>query len=221
MTLLTLPHQNAEMPFPLQAELLLVTDLSKLSSTPPPSSSTTVPAKFAFTLGNQSHQHGQKANTKAINKRRKKSIKFNKTVQVRTILHIGDYTAEEVDACWYTSEEVHAIFDDIDMVVDCLEQANTLQGQQEEKLEGTHYYCGVELPCRRGLERKLHNSRQVTQSRIRNGCFAVLEEQELQWEEGVSDVEFISRVYKVASRSSLALAEARARASKDEKEVNK
>ena len=192
MTLAALPQQHAEMPLPFE-KFLFMTDCAQVDVQP---------------IKNRS---------KPVTTRRKKVIKFDKVVQVHKILHIDDYTTDEIDACWYTPQEVQSIHDDINMVLDCWEQADEERLSLHEQSQES--YNNDNLPCRRGLEKRFYDRRQVSKSRFLNGCFAVFEEQELQWEEEETDVEYLSRVYKVASRSSLSLEEAHKMALHDEEVV--
>ena len=111
-------------------------------------------------------------------KAQQKSVTFNQTVSVRKTLHINNYSNDEVFACWYNDDEFKAIRKGVKFAVSLLKD-----GLLEED---TEYHCqrGLELHTRKGANRRLQNKRAARG--------AVLIEQELQWEAGVYDPEYIA-----------------------------
>jgi hypothetical protein len=95
-----------------------------------------------------------------------KSVYFCQVVKVACILHINDYTEEEIAACWYNDNECHATKDN---VAQC---ASRILEQEDE----------TEDFCRRGLEfRTPRGARQCMENK-ENGWEAVLEVQAMQRE---------------------------------------
>jgi hypothetical protein len=110
-------------------------------------------------------------------------------------MHINNYSDDEVDACWYNDYEFDMMRKNVRSAAKLL-QNGMLEQDAADK-------C-----CRRGVE---HLERKVTLQRQRNrlaSTLAVLEEQELQWEEGICEPEYIARVCKAISASSQASAHA-------------
>lgn len=161
--------------------------------------------------------------------KKKKSVSFHESVKVRLAIHIDDYTDTEIDACWYSPEEFHAICTDIQATVNRLQDVeaateyddkqvkNTmLQQQQQQQDDNSNEFC------RRGVECKTQKSK-LRRQRIRMaGWYAVFSEQDLLEEEIYQDPsfdadEFIARAYSVASASALSIA--RATALRDQSEV--
>jgi hypothetical protein len=125
-------------------------------------------------------------------KAQQKSVTFSQSVSVRKTLHINNYADDEVQACWYDDDECKAIRTDIKFAVSLLND-----GLLEEDNE---YNCqrGLELHTRKGADRRLQNKRTLRE--------AVLTEQELQWEEGMYDPEYLAMVSMDYSSASQATA---------------
>ena len=70
-----------------------------------------------------------------------------------------------------------------------------------------------------GLEKETWREKRTGKRRRFRGYKAGFEEQGFQWDEGICDVEHVARVYKRASDTSAALAEAQKLAMQDAKEV--
>jgi hypothetical protein len=114
-----------------------------------------------------------------------KSLTFAPKIRVRKIIHIDEFTDEEVSACYYHKEE----FDRVR-----LELKATVQMFQVGELEKdtTHF-------TKRGTE---HRTPDAVQRRNRNkqmAAEAVFDEQENQWADGVIDSEVLASIYQAAS----------------------
>jgi hypothetical protein len=106
-------------------------------------------------------------------------------------LHVDNYSDDEIEASWYDHFELKLIRRKIRF-------ANRLEQDSES--------C-----CRRGAEGLVHVARNVAVQRRKNrsaALEAVLDEQELQWEEGICDPGYIATAYKEANASSQASARA-------------
>ena len=136
--------------------------------------------------------------------RAKKSVAFDQNVTVHYSLHINDYSHEEKQACWQDSAEKKSTHEEISHVRHLIESDVLEQGKQQE------------LP-RRGIETRREQAQRRHQMMM---CVdAVIDEQELQWDEGFSDPEQIALMYKMSYYSSSVVARARAIALKDHLEV--
>lgn len=119
-----------------------------------------------------------------------KSVAFNEKVAAKKTIHINDYTDEEVHACWYTHQENEIIKSE-----SLLESSALLES---EAADDDDYGKN----CFRGLE---HYIKPIAEQRLAHkdaALCAVLEEQELQREEGSFDPEYIAEIYEnIASLS--------------------
>jgi hypothetical protein len=119
------------------------------------------------------------------NKHVTKSLTFAPTVRVQKIIHINEFTDEEVSACYYHKEEMHRVK---------LELKATVQMFQDGELEkDTSHFT------KRGTE---HRTPDAVKRRNRNkqmAAYAVFEEQEDQWDDGVLDPEVLASIYQAAS----------------------
>ena len=103
---------------------------------------------------------------------KRKSVSFFESVEVYDVLHINNYTEAERRSSWHGESDLQRIRNDARQAVSLLEQ-----GELRENGE----YCG------RGLEHHTHDgSRQRMQTRC-SVWDAVLDEQERQALDGVSD----------------------------------
>ena len=111
-----------------------------------------------------------------------KAVSFGDAVKVMETICIDDYTPEELQSCWYSAQEYDAIQDQ------CLAEASRL--------------CGKDLCNRsmvRGLECFIQEIVEAFQSTRDATIWSVIEEQQLQREEGSFDPEFISEIYEQQS----------------------
>mmetsp|Transcript_124442 Transcript_124442/g.185919 ORF Transcript_124442/g.185919 Transcript_124442/m.185919 type:complete len:193 (+) Transcript_124442:40-618(+) len=115
----------------------------------------------------------------------RKSVSFRENVRIRECLHIANYTDEEVQDCWYTKWEMDEIKEDIYYTRKLM-----VCGQLEQDT--------AEF-CRRGSEQYMReDSRRRNEVKVAS-YEAVFVEQELQWESGVSEPDYIAHFYKTLS----------------------
>jgi hypothetical protein len=110
-------------------------------------------------------------------------------VRVRGTLSYKDYTPEEVQACWYSDEETQRI------------RAHFRNEIRKMKEEESKPYKDIQYCSSRGLEG--HTTvRAATKRRNRLlATNAVLDEQLIQWEQGIFDEHTIAEIYLQASYS--------------------
>jgi hypothetical protein len=124
----------------------------------------------------------------------RKSVYFSKVVKVARILHINDYTEQEIAACWYNYDECQATKDD---VAQC---ASRILQQEDE----TEDFCrrGLEFRTPRGAKRRMGNKE--------IGRDAVLDVQEMQHKQNWHDPLYIARVYHEQTKHCLLAAQLQA-----------
>jgi hypothetical protein len=123
-----------------------------------------------------------------------RSVSFSPTALVCDTTHITDYTAEEIAACWYNDVELKMIKVDI--------KTTTLL------LMGNAYLSinNNDRRCFRGLESYTQPGQASKTQHREDAIDAALDEQELQWDEGITDPEMIAEVYFERTRQSEATA---------------
>jgi hypothetical protein len=112
----------------------------------------------------------------------KRTISFGKSVMVRQTLHINSYSDDEIQACWFGDDDLQAIKKDVRYDISML-----TDGLDNEKY------------CRRGLEMHFRKGGRRRQQNKSAAIKAVLDEQELQWENDVYDPEYLATVYQAIS----------------------
>ena len=113
-------------------------------------------------------------------------IAFNETVKVSKVLHINEFTDEEVEASYYHKAEFKAVKAELKETVKMVESG--LLPKDTPKF------------TRRGTEFRTPDG---ARSRLRNKQIAwnaVFEEQEAQWDEGVFDPEVLASIYEAAAK---------------------
>jgi hypothetical protein len=146
-------------------------------------------------LEHYEHAYSSKTQTKQLlAPKAKRTVAFAPTVTGNTTLHVNDYSNDEIQSCWFNDVEYKAIKKDIRFAAKLLTDNNGLLGKDDE------HDCqrGLEMHTRKGAHRRLQNKLVARQ--------AVLDEQNLQWEEGVYDPEYLAMVYQVVSSSCQATA---------------
>jgi hypothetical protein len=138
----------------------------------------------------------------ARNIRRK--VTWNPTVDGRSVLHINDFTGEEVEATWFHTHDFEAIRTDIKLAVALIERGDLPQ----DTLQYT----------KRGLEYRTEVGAQLRADNKTVARDAVLDEQDDQWDAGIFDSETLSRIY--ISRSCHCQVEARQQGLQDESDVH-
>jgi hypothetical protein len=112
-----------------------------------------------------------------------KAVTLKKTVAAKKTIHVNDYTDEEITSCWYTEEENETI-----KAQSLLEASDLLDTEVSDDID-------YQKSCFRGLE---HYVLHIAEERMAYKTIAVstvLEEQQLQREEGSDDPEFIAELY--------------------------
>jgi hypothetical protein len=109
----------------------------------------------------------------------RKSVYFCEVVKVARILHINDYTEQEIAACWYNDDECQATKDD---AAQC---ASRILEQQDE----TNDFChrGLEFRTPLGAKQRMENKE--------IGWDAVFEVQEIQQEQSWHDPLYLASLY--------------------------
>jgi hypothetical protein len=120
-------------------------------------------------------------------------VAFDERVRVRKTIHINNYSHDEVDATWYSKEELQAIKKDIRHVAKLIED-----GLVTNRWGNDYSFRGVDLHVpdaarRRTVDKSVH-------------CEAVLMEQDLQVEVGSCDPESMASVSRRYSKKSAELA---------------
>jgi hypothetical protein len=116
--------------------------------------------------------------------RKRKQVTFSGHFRGVYILHIDDYTDEELFSTWYGPEDRKQIAEDIRQTLAKMESGKELAQQEDDE----HF-------CRRGLESRTENGAS-TKKHVRLAAInAVLDEQEAQDCQGVSNEQLISEVY--------------------------
>jgi hypothetical protein len=134
----------------------------------------------------------------------RRKVTWNPTVNGRSVLHINDFTDEEVQAAWFRAHEFECIRADIRLAVALIERGDLPQ----DTLQYT----------KRGLEYRTEVGAQLREDNKTAARDAVLDEQEDQWNAGIFDSETLSRIY--ISRSCHCQVEARKQGLQDESDVH-
>ena len=113
-------------------------------------------------------------------------VRFSEKVHGRNTLSYRDYTTEEIQACWYTAEESQRIQRHCSKEIHKMEEGSVFKDKK---------YCsrGLERHTTIGAATKVANRRFVIN--------AVLDEQMIQWEEGIFDEDAIAEIYSKANSS--------------------
>jgi hypothetical protein len=132
--------------------------------------------------------------TKMMEVTERRSVSFSPSVAFRKIIHIKDYTNEEIAACWYDVVELETVkVEDI---------------QTTLFLMATGYLGCInnERTCVRGLESFTQTAQALNRQHRKAAIDAVMDEQELQMDEGITDPEMIADSYFDKTRRSKAMA---------------
>jgi len=114
----------------------------------------------------------------------KRSITFNSTVKIVEIMSIYDYTPSEIDAAWYSDEDMERITEK------CFKIIKKMSREGDASKRGCRY-------CTRGLEGYSTSGRISKKRNRRAAIAAVLEEQERQWYEDEDvDCQAIANAYR-------------------------
>jgi hypothetical protein len=116
----------------------------------------------------------------------KRSITFSPFVKFRNVLHINDYSDEELARARYDADELAAI-KKTDVIY-------TLSMMKGETPVDNPWYCG------RGLESFTREGSTIKRANKENAWDAVFDEQETQWELDFCDPQAIANAYSEFSR---------------------
>eukprot|EP00538_Stauroneis_constricta_P005028 CAMPEP_0119571400 /NCGR_PEP_ID=MMETSP1352-20130426/44101_1 /TAXON_ID=265584 /ORGANISM="Stauroneis constricta, Strain CCMP1120" /LENGTH=240 /DNA_ID=CAMNT_0007621079 /DNA_START=397 /DNA_END=1119 /DNA_ORIENTATION=- len=109
----------------------------------------------------------------------KKTVTFHECVRVKKTIHINNYTDDEIDACWFSRQDMANIRQDI---------AAALQSSSSSP-------SGPDAAEMRGLECRTEQGSQQRRRDRHESLSSVLDEQELQRHERQFDDEMIAAVY--------------------------
>ena len=115
-------------------------------------------------------------------------VRFNASVTVRNTTALSEYTEEEIENCWFTSEEYDQIKHSMDKQIRKMNRG--------EKLKDKKY-------CSRGLECFADEAHALRQEYKGLAVQAVLDEQYCQFEEGINDEYTIAAAYQLVSKPCL------------------
>lgn len=113
-------------------------------------------------------------------------LAFKATVIMHNVLHLDDYSDEEVAACWFDNDGVHRFKTDLKLTMKLIEIGDLSYDTEEH--------------CRRGTEYRTPNGAQKRKRNKAVALDAVLDEQEAQWDADRIDPEGIAIVYMAATR---------------------
>jgi hypothetical protein len=136
----------------------------------------------------------------------RRTIAFSPTVTIFEVLHIGDYTMEEVQHVWYSRREIATIGRET-------KETTTLM------MAGVNFCDDGDRYCARGLESETDEGSHQMAHRIQEARDAVFDEQNLQLDENMYDPELLADIYFHCT--SACQQEARHRASLDENDAAK
>jgi hypothetical protein len=84
----------------------------------------------------------------------KKSVSFSATGLVRSVLHLTEYTKEEIEACWYTSRECSEIKQEIKRTVVMIQNNRPIDERECSRR-------GVEIRTNEGSKISSYNKRRA------------------------------------------------------------
>lgn len=116
-------------------------------------------------------------------------VSFKRTVGVRQVLHLNDFTAAEHYKCWYSHDDIQRFNVDLKLTVRLMELGDLPYDTKDYCRRGTEYLT------HKGLQRRVQNKL--------NSRNAVFDEQDAQWDRGVFDADAIAEVYRKASEHCL------------------
>jgi hypothetical protein len=114
-------------------------------------------------------------------KKRNIKVVFTEMVTVTHVLHLEDFTDEEFKASFYDVTELESIKTELNLTAELVEVGDLHNDTSEYCRRGTEYRTG------QGARRRISNKHV--------GRDAVLDEQDVQWEDGVFDPDAIAGRY--------------------------
>jgi hypothetical protein len=115
-------------------------------------------------------------------RRSRKAVSFSRAVTAYKVIHINDYTEEEIAATWNGRSELMAI------KMNILETLSRMKEDSRNTYDSDGY-------CPRGLEHLTDEGAVNRRRRRETAIDAVLEEQELQYEDNMHDELLIADIY--------------------------
>mmetsp|Transcript_12211 Transcript_12211/g.35422 ORF Transcript_12211/g.35422 Transcript_12211/m.35422 type:complete len:249 (+) Transcript_12211:241-987(+) len=145
------------------------------------------PPTLTKTQHQQTQRHQQYTNNSNISSNSnmsatKKTVTFHECVRVKKTIHINNYTDDEIDACWFSRQDMANIRQDI---------VAALQSSSSSSLSPS----GPDAAEMRGLECRTEQGSQQRRRDRHESLSSVLDEQELQRHERQFDDEMIAAVY--------------------------
>jgi hypothetical protein len=131
-----------------------------------------------------SSDRSTKSESTAATEQEEFRVRFSQKIHICKTLSREDYTTEEIQACWFTAEENQRIHRHCSKEIRKMDEGTKLKDKK---------YCS------RGLE---GHTTVGAATKKRNRSFAInaiLDEQMIQWEEGIFDEDAISEIYYRAS----------------------
>lgn len=111
----------------------------------------------------------------------RKSVSFDERVRAKKTIHFADFAEEEITACWYAEDDFRRFKRDVRF------EANLLENECLQA-DNVKY-------CSRGLECFTTSGSKQRSANKRQSIALVLEEQEMQRDEGSHDAAFIAEIY--------------------------
>jgi hypothetical protein len=120
----------------------------------------------------------------------RRSVSFAPQVDIKSTLHLYDYTEEEIKATWYTNDDYKMVKLAYRVTVSMVTQCELLPPDQ----------------CFRGLEHKTKEGMQARMMSQIQSLSAVMDEQDRQRDEGERDDVHLARIYMSDTAQSMAAA---------------
>jgi hypothetical protein len=118
----------------------------------------------------------------------KRSITFSPFATIHNVLHINDYSDEEIACAWYDADELETI-----KKMDVIYTLSMMKSGLRIPVDSP-WYCG------RGLESFTQEGSTIRRSNKEKAWDAVLDEQDSQRENGICDPQAIANAYSELSR---------------------
>jgi hypothetical protein len=118
-------------------------------------------------------------NNERHTRRKTKCVKYFRHVKVAQVRHLDEYSQEEVDAIWYDPDEYAKMKDECIVTVE-INMDNEPLGPDR---------------CWRGLEYRTHEGQRQRQKNKFSALYAVLDEQQAQWDQNINDEDAITAIY--------------------------
>lgn len=147
---------------------------------------------FVVILFHRQQKQGKTMKKESTNTE-KNSVRFHNDVKVKRILHVMNYTDDEIEACWYSREEYMKIQKGVSMTLDLMKLLNA-NNANKNKVTSLSF-------CTRGLEDLSSEERRSKRIRRHNAVWAVLHEQDRQDDDGGDGLK-IRELYRNYSRVS-------------------